>query len=483
MRSSNLSRLSTLSDRITCSLQNQEINNTGKTKEKAKMTTYLALFAIINFSTIFAKVDCRPHGSFSNSSEKIWALLVAGSSGYSNYRHQADIAHAYQMLTLNGIPEENIIVMMADDVPYSESNPTPGILVNEPDGWDVYDGVKVDYDGDFVTPKNFLNVLSGNKTAMNGIGTGRVIESGPDDFVFVNFDDHGSPGLLGFPRDVLHVKDLYRTLKSMSEQNKFKKMGLYIEACYSGSLFDKILGDDLNIFAMTAADPYESSYACYYDPLRETYVGDEFSVNWLEHAEMMPLEKKSLHNLFAKVRTNTTNSHVQEYGDLDAGSLKLSKFFNENPTGYYSSSDIRKTHPKDAVKSEDVPLAILQKKILKASKSNDAQVVSRYTMEIQSILDTRNVIDKSVDQILLRIVGENNDKVEEIKRKIIPIDKNNMDCCAKISDTYFQHCFHFSENPYVGKVLYPLLNMCSLKDITTVDKVVETIKSVCSNYI
>ncbi len=28
---------------------------------------------------------------------KIWALLVAGSSGWYNYRHQADVCHAYHV--------------------------------------------------------------------------------------------------------------------------------------------------------------------------------------------------------------------------------------------------------------------------------------------------------------------------------------------------------------------------------------------------
>lgn len=34
-------------------------------------------------------------GLVSASSSDHWAVLVAGSSGYSNYRHQADICHAY----------------------------------------------------------------------------------------------------------------------------------------------------------------------------------------------------------------------------------------------------------------------------------------------------------------------------------------------------------------------------------------------------
>ena len=45
-----------------------------------------------------------------------WALLVAGSNGWYNYRHQADVCHAYQILHTHGIPDSNIVVMMFDDI-------------------------------------------------------------------------------------------------------------------------------------------------------------------------------------------------------------------------------------------------------------------------------------------------------------------------------------------------------------------------------
>ena len=45
-------------------------------------------------------------GSVHASSSDHWAVLVAGSSGYGNYRHQADICHAYQIMKKNGIPED-----------------------------------------------------------------------------------------------------------------------------------------------------------------------------------------------------------------------------------------------------------------------------------------------------------------------------------------------------------------------------------------
>ena len=58
-----------------------------------------------------------------------WALLVAGSTGYGNYRHQADVCHAYQVLKNHGFPESNIIVMMKDDVANSYRNPVKGIII------------------------------------------------------------------------------------------------------------------------------------------------------------------------------------------------------------------------------------------------------------------------------------------------------------------------------------------------------------------
>lgn len=45
-----------------------------------------------------------------------WAVLVAGSKGWYNYRHQADVCHSYQILHKYGIPDSNIIVMMYDDL-------------------------------------------------------------------------------------------------------------------------------------------------------------------------------------------------------------------------------------------------------------------------------------------------------------------------------------------------------------------------------
>lgn len=55
--------------------------------------------------------------------------------------------------------------------------------------------MKIDYKGKDVTPTNFINVITGNKAAMAGVGSGKVLESTAKDHVFINFVDHGGPNV------------------------------------------------------------------------------------------------------------------------------------------------------------------------------------------------------------------------------------------------------------------------------------------------
>jgi len=55
-------------------------------------------------------------GNGGGGTKNIWAVLVAGSNGWWNYRHQADICHAYHILTSHGVPASQIITMMYDDI-------------------------------------------------------------------------------------------------------------------------------------------------------------------------------------------------------------------------------------------------------------------------------------------------------------------------------------------------------------------------------
>ncbi|KAM0872982.1 hypothetical protein ACQ4PT_038365 [Festuca glaucescens] len=58
------------------------------------------------------------------------APSVKDSSGYENYRHQADVCHAYQILKRGGLKEETILVCMYDDdLAKTPQNPRPGVII------------------------------------------------------------------------------------------------------------------------------------------------------------------------------------------------------------------------------------------------------------------------------------------------------------------------------------------------------------------
>jgi len=228
-----------------------------------------------------------------NAAAEHYAVLVAGSSGYGNYRHQADVAHSYRVMREYGVKAENIITMMVDDVANNAENPFKGKLFNRPGNnqTDYYEGLVIDWKGKDVTPDNFAKILEGSSDGAVG-KQGKVLTSTKEDNVFVYFCDHGGVGIIGFPETTMHANALISALKTSYENGRFKQMVFYLEACESGSMFQNLLPKDLPIFAVTAANAKESSWGTYCSPKDEvdgkhigSCLGDLFSVNWMQDTE------------------------------------------------------------------------------------------------------------------------------------------------------------------------------------------------------
>jgi len=408
--------------------------------------------------------------SATDDQPKLWALLVAGSNYWYNYRHQADVCHAYQVLHAHGIPDENIVVMMYDDIANNAQNPTKGQIINHPDGKDVYKGVPKDYIGKDVTVENFLNILTGNKAAMKGIGSGKVIESGPNDHVFVNFVDHGATGILAFPVGELTVKQLNDALNKMFNEKRYAKLVLYIEACEAGSMFRNVLSDKINVFATTASDYDESSYACYYDAKRATYLGDWYSVNWMEDSDKENIEKETLQAQFKIVKNLTTTSHVIEYGDQTIGNLVVGQFQGEKQTPPI-------TYPKvpfaRGAPSWDVPLDLLYKKQAEA-KSEDEKEAAK--LLIEEMIEKRGNLETIIKKIVTRVsVSREHSERLTLAR---PQRLTQLNCHDKLVKAFSRHCFNFGKNTYALKYAYILANICEDGSLDT-DNVIRTLRQVC----
>ncbi|KAG6396967.1 hypothetical protein SASPL_143127 [Salvia splendens] len=258
---------------------------------------------------------------------------VAGSNGFGNYRHQADVCHAYQILKKGGIKDENIIVFMYDDIAMTDLNPRKGILINHPTGDDVYAGVPKDYTSEQVRTENFYAVILGNTSAVTG-GSGKVVDSKPSDTIFIYYSVVRMPNM-----PYLYGKDFIDVLKKKHESGTYKEMVIYIEACESGSVFEGMMPDDLDVYVTTASNAEESSWGTYCPgmdppppPEYMTCLGDLYSVAWMEDSVCLSFECSESHNLKRETVQQQydqhihAGSHVMEYGNKSIKSEKLYLF-------------------------------------------------------------------------------------------------------------------------------------------------------------
>jgi len=128
----------------------------------------------------------------------------------------------------------------------------------------------------------------------------------------------------------LYATDLIATLKYMSKNNRYSQFVFYLEACESGSMFEDILPKNISIYATTASNAHESSYACYWDAERSAYLGDLYSVNWMEDTDAADPHSEDFLTQYQNIKTKTDLSHVMQYGDLTFNNFVLYDFLGFN---------------------------------------------------------------------------------------------------------------------------------------------------------
>ncbi|CAG2106337.1 unnamed protein product, partial [Medioppia subpectinata] len=381
-----------------------------------------------------------------------WAVLVAGAHTWTNYRHQANIYHAYHLIKSHGIPDSNIIVMHYDDIAHHDSNPTPGVVINQPNGTNVYEGVPKHYTGDAVSAKNFLSVMKGDPLlALSGK---KVLRSGPLDNVFIYFSDHG--GHVAFASDYLYANDLNDALQYMYRRKMYSRLVFYMEACYSGSMFDQFLPNNINVYANTAANTTQSSYSRYYDSYRKTWLGDSYSSHWMENSEASNLAEVTLENQYELVKNITTTSHVQQYGDMKESNLPLSLFLGSKQP---SSLGAKPTNDLDAVDATDVPIHTLNRTIESTTNSTEREIlVEQLAMYLEAREFLRFHLAKLVDHVKDLLELEAIDDIMDNTRRVLT--RVNIGCYRTVVDTFSDNCFGLTQPKLAKKVAQRLVLYC-----------------------
>jgi legumain len=93
------------------------------------------------------------------------------------------------------------------------------------------------------------------------------------------------------------------------------------------------LPNNTKLYALSAANPSESSWATYCSPQDivqgkhiGSCLGDLFSVNFLENTEESDIFSLTLTQQFQVIKQKTTESHVLQWGDLSFSADKVSEY-------------------------------------------------------------------------------------------------------------------------------------------------------------
>ena len=275
-----------------------------------------------------------------------YAVLVAGSNTYSNYRHQSNIFHHYHIFVDRGINPNNIVMMAYDDIANNNRNPFPGQIFNHPDGKNVYANIAIDYYGKDVTPENFIAVLTGDKDAVKKTDertTGKVLTSTKDDNVYIYFSDHGSDNLIAFPSKYLYADELIDTFNIMYQKKLYKNLVFYLDASRTGSMFTN-LPDNINIYAIGpnglegSSAEYCGSEATVNGTLIGSCLGDVFSCRFMEDIESKSEEELKTYTLQQQYEylVNIIKDSIGQFGDLNIAKKSLYEFFCKQSSNIYN---------------------------------------------------------------------------------------------------------------------------------------------------
>lgn len=243
--------------------------------------------------------------------DKQWALLIAASKGWANYRFQSDVFAMYQLLKQHGYHDDHIVLICEDDVANNSKNAHPGELRISDTGANVYDAAAIDYRLHTLSPNDIGDILQGKRS--NRLQ--KVLTPDEDDNVLVFWSSHGSPGSMDFGGTQSMT---YERMRNILADTPHRKLLFAIEACYSGGLGQACEGLPGCLF-ITAANPYETSHADVWSEDVGVYLSNGFTRGFQEAINTNPAI--SLRDLYYTLARNTSGSHVKVYNVQNYGSV------------------------------------------------------------------------------------------------------------------------------------------------------------------
>ncbi|XP_067928802.1 GPI-anchor transamidase-like [Watersipora subatra] len=289
----------------------------------------LLLSCLIALSTAHTSTEGASHFFKSNHTNN-WAVIVDTSRYWFNYRHVANALSFYRSVKRLGIPDSQIILMLADDMACNPRNPHAAtVFNNKNEAINVYgDDVEVDYRGYEVTVENFIRVLTGRLPETTPRSKRLLTDERSN--VLVYMSGHGGDGFLKFQdSEEISSDELADAFGQMHEKLRYHELLFIIDTCQASSMFQKFYSP--NLIGIASSKVGEDSLSHHIDPAIGVYVIDRFTYYALEFLESVTSQsQKTLAQFFQTCPKSKCRSTVVTRTDLfirDPSKVLVTDFF------------------------------------------------------------------------------------------------------------------------------------------------------------
>ncbi|MCC8172676.1 MAG: ABC transporter substrate-binding protein [Parabacteroides sp.] len=246
--------------------------------------------------------------------EELYALIIAASSGWDNYRHQANAYALYRLLKKNGVDDDHILLISEDDVAGNPLNPTPGFIQSASGDENLYTGIRVDYHPSELSFQELETVIA----------SGVSFQPGKNDNLFVYWAGEGEPESPKWLDDVIPAYEVAGFFERLSSGNHFRKLFFAMDACYGGQVGMACADKNIpGMLCLTATNDKETSKATGIDASGQVWLSDYFTDVFLK--QVAKGEPVSMYDLYREVYNLTIGSHVSVYNADNYDNLYVSR--------------------------------------------------------------------------------------------------------------------------------------------------------------
>ena len=253
-----------------------------------------------------------------------YAVLVQGSAGWSNYRHQADVLSVYRHLKQNGFDDDHIILVLDKALASDPRNPAPGIVRSEDGGPNLLEGAVVDYDNAVLTAADVSNILLGCKTELTSV----VLPLNGGQNVLFYWSGHGNSKTVSGANELawrdaptgqgFTDERMRQTVAAMQTAGCYRKLLVVAEPCYSHNVIQPLKGIP-GVLAICGAGASEQSFADSWSSDLGVWMRDRFTHNLLTRLTDDPAT--TYRDLYLYCASHTLGSHVHVVNSAHFGNL------------------------------------------------------------------------------------------------------------------------------------------------------------------